>query len=721
MKRKSKGSAASSLAAQSRRRPWVWAAPALALLIGLVYWSSLHGQFLFDDLSLIVQDTSIQSLKNVPRMMFGQAYRPVRTVSYALNYAIAGFDPSGAEPPVAWHAVNILLHWANAVLLFLLAARLSQNSRIAAVAAALFALHPANTAAVSYISGRKDLLAGLFVLIALLAYLKFHRTAHAIWLSATLASFALAVLSKEVGVVFPVLPLVLETLDAGPALGASFSGELRRRAANAVGVLRRRWILWTALAVAAFVFLLYAQFVTGASRKIGWWGGAFGWNIATSAQLFAHYIKQIFLPHPLLGDYSGASYLVATGLTPRLLLSLGACLAFSALWLWCVARLPRAAFGLAWFAVALIPVLHFIPFHELAADHFLYLPSMGWALAVAVLLERYVLRLETRRVLGAGVLVILLTASGALVVARNRDYRTSKAFWESVLAVTPDAPRANNNLAQEYTTLGQQTGNRDHHVRAVELYKKAASADPDVGVYWINLGAAYYYLGQFDPMREVLAKGVRLAPGDFTGQSNYAVALMRVGERVKSEGDRQQAAALFAEAEKSYQNAIALKPHIGLGGVYFNLARLYFFQERWDDALSAATRSLELEPASNTDWLRGQIFEKKGNTSEALGAYLNSINRNLANLAPYEALSQLKQNQGDRAAAIETYLYALRFNPDSDYVHLQLGRLYQQVGNIEKSRHHFEQARRFKNQGSGASGSGVRESAWAVGSGAVNV
>jgi len=707
---KGKRETARSVSAPKARRPWIWIAPALAVLIGLVYWNSLDGQFLFDDLSLIVQDTSIQSLKNIPGMILGQSYRPVRTISYVLNYAIAPVDPRG------WHAVNILLHWANAVLLFFLVTQFSQNYRVGALAAALFALHPVNTAAVSYVSGRKDLLAGLFVLVALLAYRKFRKTAGGIWLSVTLASFALAVLSKEVGVVFPALPLLSETLDADPDPDTTFSEALRQRASSAVAAVRRRWVLWMALAAAAFLFVLYAQFITGASRKIGWWGGALTWNIATSAQLFAHYLKQIVLPYPLLGDYSGAHYLVATGLSVRLLISLTACAAFIAALFWCAARLPRVGLGLAWFAVGLLPVLHFIPFHELAADHFLYLPSMGWALAMAVLLERYVLGLETRRVLGAGILFLILIAAGARIVSRNRDYRTSKAFWESVVAITPDAPRASNNLAQEYTAIGLRTGNRENFLRAVELHKKAASANPTVGVYWINLGAAYYYLGQYDSMREVLARGVQLAPDDFTGQSNYAVALMRVGERLKDKGDRQQAAALFSEAEKSYRKAIALKPRVGLAGVYFNLARLYFLQESWDEALAEAEHSLRTEPASNTDWLRGQIFERKGNTSQAVSAYLDSINRDLTNLAPYESLAELKRRQGDLAGAIEPYLYALRFNPYSDHVHLQLGRLYEQTGDSEKSRYHLEQARRFKNQGSGVRGQGSGSREWAQGS-----
>ncbi|MEJ2083304.1 MAG: hypothetical protein P8Y94_14305, partial [Acidobacteriota bacterium] len=130
--------------------------------------------------------------------------------------------------------------------------------------------------------------------------------------------------------------------------------------------------------------LFYALFVAKASRMIGYWGGSFETDLGTSFKLFFHYVRLAVFPYPLLADYTGRVFPVSQGLLePATLAAAVFMVAFLAIAIWLFSRYPLVSVGMLWFAAAVAPVLQFIPFHELAADHFLYVPLLGVAIAAA--------------------------------------------------------------------------------------------------------------------------------------------------------------------------------------------------------------------------------------------------------------------------------------------------------------------------------------------------
>ena len=157
-----------------QQKPGWWASRTLwAALLGLLafvsYANTLGHGFVIDDASLISQSSVVQQLKWGDMLNPAHGYRPLRTFTYGLNYLLGGDDPFG------YHLLNVVIHALNVVLLFFLFLRWTTTLSLAVAGGLFFAVHPVQTAAVAYVSGRKDLLATLFVLLACHAYTSYRR------------------------------------------------------------------------------------------------------------------------------------------------------------------------------------------------------------------------------------------------------------------------------------------------------------------------------------------------------------------------------------------------------------------------------------------------------------------------------------------------------------------------------------------------------------------
>ena len=186
----------------------------------LVYANSLDNSFVWDDEALVLGNPAIRSPVSVPRLFTarlfpeipgGNFYRPVQSLSYAIDYSLWRLDPFG------YHLTNILIHAGNAVLVYLLLLALTGRRDISFMTALLFAVHPASTEAVDYVSGRADLLAAFFMYLSLLCSVAWERlsvrqgrhTATRVFLFLiAVLSFVLALLTKEATVVLPLFVLL---------------------------------------------------------------------------------------------------------------------------------------------------------------------------------------------------------------------------------------------------------------------------------------------------------------------------------------------------------------------------------------------------------------------------------------------------------------------------------------------------------------------------------
>ena len=405
------------------------AALAVAGLAAAAYLPSLWGVFHFDDYNVIVHYDTVHSWSALAER-WGGGVRPLLKASYTLNWTLGG----------GFHLLNIALHAMNAVLLFFIGERLFRDRRAAFFAALLFALHPAATEAVTYVSGRSSSLMAAFYLGAMLAYLYGYR-----FLSAAL--FVLAVATRETAVTLPAALMLCELCrNERPAWRQ---------------IVRRQWPHW-ALLLAGGVFVLLNQ---------------------RYFDLVAYGYSERGLADNLLTQVGGVSYLVLrlvslhgynidpalptlTEWTPVLAFQAFLLASLSIIGVVNLRRRPWIAFGVLWFFLQLAPTNSIVPRLDVANDRQLYLAPWGLFLALCIQLRN----------LPAFAFSVVLVLFAAASVLRQLDYRSEIVLWESSVALAPWNARGHNNLGYAYQLAGRTQEARREYQAALLLDPAHAKA-----------------------------------------------------------------------------------------------------------------------------------------------------------------------------------------------------------------------------------------------------
>jgi Tfp pilus assembly protein PilF len=407
-----------------------------AVLGALAYWPAFGGSPLFDDIPLLVNQQCWRGLEQIPAMFsFDQAnactYRPGRYLTFAIDYQIGGFDAR------LFHLSNYLYHLLAFAAVFLVFRRWS-GAIPAAVVAGLWALHPIHTDSVAYISGRRDVVSSLLFLAAFLQIVRpAGRTIGLRHWTAAGLFFALAMFTKEMAVTLPAILLWYAVVDPGERAGAFR------------GVLKRYWPIVTLLILGAAWFVLYRGVLHAHTQMDGaWWGGSVVSNFATVSALYARYIWLALWPLQLIGDYHPVTISIAEGFgDPRAILGLVIYLGMIAVIILSIRkRWTLTAFGLGWFLITMLPVSHIIPHHELFAEHYLYLPSVGLFLAVLPLAERLCAAGSRPFRAFALAMTVLALAYGARIRDRAYDWRSEMDFYAAAINQAPDNIRVNYYL-----------------------------------------------------------------------------------------------------------------------------------------------------------------------------------------------------------------------------------------------------------------------------------
>lgn len=431
--------------------------PAVLLCAAVLaaYFNAFAGSFQFDDYNVIVHNTAVHSLGAWFDSMPG--IRPLLKLSYTLNW-IAGPGTFG------FHLVNVTVHAANAVLVYLLLRALRRpcetTDYVPFLAALLFALHPAQTEAVTYISGRSMSLMGLFYLGALFAYVRAEDAASPRGLRAlSLLLFGCALLTKETAATLPLALWLADGFDRrrAPGLHAAFA---RHRGYWLVLVIG----LATAAASPTYRQLLMTSL---SSRDVAD-------NLLSQVNAVWYLAAQLLYPWrlnadpdlPLITQWSPMLIAQAAVLAALLLFGSGS-----------LRRRAWAGFAVFWFFLHLLPTNSVLPRLDIANDRQLYLASIGAFLAAALALQALIVRAR-RRWLVSAVVGSLLSGLGYATIQRNLVYGSEIAFWQDAAAKSPAKARVFNNLGFVY----QQGGRLDE---AEAAYRRALELDPaHVRAFW---------------------------------------------------------------------------------------------------------------------------------------------------------------------------------------------------------------------------------------------
>ena len=454
----------------AREKPWL-APLALCALVLAVYGNSFAND-LAGDIRGLLQDSRVHELSaaNLGLIFthtywwpYGESglYRPFTTLSYLFNYAVLG---NGESAP-GYLAINLLLHCANVILVYLLARRLGGRLRLALFLAAIWAVHPVLTESVTNLAGRPDLLAGFCVLSGFLLYLKQR------WL-ALAAVTLIGAFSKESAVVIVGI-VVLYELCFGSVRSLRQSA-----AALLIPVFIMLWLREAALfAVPAVEFPFWDNPIVGAGFVTG---------RLTALDVFGRYAALLLWPARLSSDYSWAQIRPSNSAAGIVVMVV---IAAALIYTWRRHRL--AFFLLAAALLALLPSSNLLfPIGTIMAERFLYLPAIAFAAGIAALVDRA----PKFSPAIAGLVVVLLAARTAV---RNADWRNDLALGAADVQTSPHSYKSHklyaNALFQSHAPIDSVLGEAEKSLAVLsplpDLHNNADT--------WRR--AAEWYLEKHDP------------------------------------------------------------------------------------------------------------------------------------------------------------------------------------------------------------------------------
>lgn len=480
-----------------------------------MYVNSLPGAFVDDDAWQVLRNPWIRDARFIPEMFSGGVwkflgrrsesnyYRPFMHLFYLAAYQIFGLRAWG------FHLVSVLLHAANTLLVFGLAARLAGSApgaflSVPFVAALLFATHPIHTEAVAWIASVPDLALTFFYLGAFHLYVAAEgRLGGRLLVSAAL--FLCALLSKETALSLPLLLVIYEA-----------SGRPHRSAAE------RGLAFVPYLAAIAAYLALRDRAMSGVLLPTPESHGLSPYQLAINAlPLFVDYVRLVMVPAPLnfwhefrpidglLGFRGGLSLAVC----------LGFAIAARAAW----RKHPLLLLCAGLFVVPLLPALHVAAIQTRPlGERYLYLPSVGFVLGMAVLLCRAARAERMRRMVVLAVVALVASYAGATVM-RNRVWRDPQALYADTVRKSPGALGPRANLATALLERGDLEAAR-------EQYETLLRAYPDEGLALAGMGSVRLAEGAPEEAIEYLKSGLSRAPGLVGAYNNLAIALQQTGQ-----------------------------------------------------------------------------------------------------------------------------------------------------------------------------------------------
>ncbi|MFP6599315.1 MAG: tetratricopeptide repeat protein [Deltaproteobacteria bacterium] len=442
---------------------------ALTLVSLLAYWPGMDGEMVSDDHNAIVNNEFVSgkllTIFTKPSW-WGSArgdapgYRPVTTLTFALNHRVGGISPRG------YHVTNLFVHVLVCCLVMAVGGALGMSGRASASAAAVFALMPVHSEAVLWVVGRAELLAAAGLLAGLLAILRYRQGGPAWLLGAAALALAAGILAKENAMALLIAPPLLATVLP--------NGQGRRR--------RDLWAFVALLAGFAAAWWLRAEV---AGHLLGASGGdeldnplaglPLDGRLAGALSVLGRYLWLIVWPHPLSADYSYNALAIGPGFIADRYSAAGLAGLATVVAVVCRARrMPVPAFCVLMAGACYAIVSNvLVPIGTIMGERLFYLPSAGLSLAVAPALAR---ALGTRPRKAGLAAALVATAWLAVNIDRSRDWTDPVRLFSSAVTAQPRAARARMELGSAYGHAGMAAKALVEFDQALDIYPGYMSA-----------------------------------------------------------------------------------------------------------------------------------------------------------------------------------------------------------------------------------------------------
>ncbi|MBI4832111.1 MAG: tetratricopeptide repeat protein [Candidatus Lindowbacteria bacterium] len=552
--------------AQTVRRSMLMGGALLFSLAMLVYVNSFKNDFVgYDDQNLIQNNPATQSLapENIARIFIPRMrgnYQPIRTLSYAVDYAVWGGRPFGFQ------LTNILLHAFTVLGVWLLIRSLSPEP-VPFLTALIFAVHPIHAESVTWMSARKDVLSLAFFLLAILLY---ERKGDRWSYVASILLTGLALLSKLTAISLPLCIVLLEVCrDGWPK-----AGELVRK------LVRLSPHLLIACLVLGLNFMHFGAVSShgDALAPIEKTSSAMLHDIRVSMPLvICRYVGLLFVPYHLTTHYDVTQ--ISEISDPRALVPICILIAGIISGVVCYLRGRTAcAFGIGWFVITFLPTSNILPTAAMMNDRYMHTPSIGFALILAMALAYPARKISHTRESAArliafmpAILIVLLLS--ALTIRRNTDWRDTTSLFTRTL-------RFNSRSVDARLALGAMYDKAGDYNSAIEMFRDALAIEPDNYRVLYDLGVTYMKRGWLRQAADALEKSRAANPDYIPTRFNLA---------------------LYYHREKRYDEAIAehkavLRILPTYATSHGDLGRIYLETEQLDLAMDELNQALRLQP-----------------------------------------------------------------------------------------------------------------------------
>ena len=610
---------------------------AICALVLIAYFNSLHNPFIWDDVGLILNNPIIQSQHNLFKVFSGDLYagtlsgsnfyRPIQSLSFILDYHFWQLNPVG------YHITNILLQILVSFLVFLFLRSIIASFSIAFLSAALFSLSPLNTEAVTYISGRAEMLMGLFVFSSLILFIKAQDKPDIRKLSYIIFScfaFILALLSKELSLALPLIIL-------------AYIFYFRRNSCTRPVEIIKPALPYFIIAL-SYIILRLAVLNFSTLRPTALSAYPLILRVTVLPEVIFTYLRLLSLPVDLHMNWTVARPSTFIGFFSAWFI-----LGMICLGCWYILFYKRnnkvLGFLLLWAVIFFFPQSGVFPINAFVAEHFIYLPALSFFVLVAYLLHKYL-----RKEIFIFCASILILFYGLLTFSRNAEWSDPVAFYEKNIKYSPDSFQSHNNLGTEYEYRHYM------YEKAISEYKKALEIKPDLIEARSNLANIYFKTGRFDDAKREYELVKKSAPQLKLGQIENNIGCIY---EVEGNWDR---------ALESYRLALKLDPKLNF--THFNIAKIYQAQGKLQ--LSAKEVLDSLPEISN-------VSGKNYDYHALVVSYLKS-EKLTAPAKLYNDLGLEFAGRGLLQEAVFSFKRALELEPRSADWHFNLGLAYWKMG-----------------------------------------
>jgi protein O-mannosyl-transferase len=588
------------------------------IVIGLIFYgNSFKNEYALDDGIVIEKNEYVQDgfrgvfkiLKtdaydsfykqmNAGQQLSGGRYRPLSIVTFALEQQFFGKKKTKAEKNITVaaytelstfrHVGNVLFYIFSVLLLlyFLREFIFKENVLIAFGVSLLFLIHPIHTEVVANVKSRDEILSFLFIMLTFIKAFQYWESKNKRYLIAGLIYYFLALLSKEYAVTLIVLIPMLFYIKRNETVYASFSAALPFLGVAAIYLFIRYSIVGTGASIEnPDVLNNPFKFATPDQR------------LATKIEILNRYLRLLFYPTPLSSDYSYNTIPYTNFSDPNVWLSLFIHISMVVSAIVLFIKRNIISFALTFYLVHLLLVSNLrFEIGATMGERLIYHSSFGFCMVIGIAAVWALQRIKsktTATTVGGILTGMMVIWFATITIARNAEWKNDTSLFIADAEKVPNSALVNGNAGKAYIDMSELPENKAREKELVQkslLYLQRAVATHDQYVNgYLNLGVAYYKLGDYTKARECWDMARKIYPSNPFIQRNFAL----LGQLYYNEAMR-LGVKNPTEAIKLLEKAVEVDP--SNPDYWYNLGGASYTIQDYKRAGEAWTKALELKP-----------------------------------------------------------------------------------------------------------------------------